>query len=92
MNWIVAYFQSMAGVLWTLNGRISIPVRPENVVQLAYWSENYASGGYDLARASGLIRPAPARVPVPAADPEDVELANTGLDKYAELLAAEDSE
>lgn len=91
-NWIVAYFQSMAGVLWALNGRVSIPVRPENVVQLAYWSANYASGCYAFARSSGLIRSAPPGGPIPVSDPEDVELANQGLGEYAGLLVSEDLE
>jgi hypothetical protein len=91
-NWTIAYFQALGAVLWVLNGRISIPIRRENVVQLAYWSANYASGCYAMARAKGLLRPANSRGPLPVADLEDVELADTGLNDYAEMLSSEESE
>jgi hypothetical protein len=91
-NWTIAYFQALGAVLWVLNGRISIPIRRENVVQLAYWSANYASGCYAMARAKGLLRPADSRGPLPVADLEDVELADAGLNDYAEMLSSEESE
>jgi hypothetical protein len=89
---MIAYFQALGAVLWVLNGRISIPIRGENVVQLAHWSADYASSCYAMARAKGLLRPTSNRNPVPEADPEDVELADAGLNEYASTLTAEESE
>ena len=91
-QWTVAYFQAVAPVLWVANGRISIPIRQDNVTQLAQWSANYANGCYAIARSSGILLPASPTGPLPQADPEDVELANAGLEGYAETLAAEESE
>ena len=91
-NRTIAYFQALAAVLWVLNGRISIPIRRENVIQLAYWSADYASGCYSIARAKGLLRTANSRGPLPVADPEDLELADAGLNDYAEMLSSEESE
>jgi hypothetical protein len=91
-NWMIAYFQALGAVLWALNGRISIPIRAENVVQLAYWSADYASGCYAMARAKGLLRSTNNRGPVPQSDAEDAELADAGLNEYASTLTAEDSE
>ncbi len=91
-NWTVAYIQALAGVLWAVNGRVSIPIRRENVVQLAQWGANYANGCYAMAREFGLLRPASPRGPLPDSDPEDAEFANAGLDHYAELVSAEESE
>lgn len=91
-HWTIACFQAVTCVLWALNGRISIPIRPENLARLAQWSANYASGCYAIARDSGLLSPATAVGPLPEPDPEDVELANAGMEDYAELLAGEESE
>jgi len=91
-NRTIAYFQALGAVVWALNGRISIPIRRENVIQLAYWSANYASDCYAIARAKGLLRPANSLGPLPAADPEDVELADAGLNDYAEMLSSEEFE
>jgi hypothetical protein len=91
-NCTMAYFQALGAVLWVLGGRISIPIRRENLIQLAYWSADYASRCYAIARAKGLLRSANGRGPLPAADPEDMELAGAGLNDYAEMLGSEESE
>jgi len=38
------------------------------------------------------LRSANGRGPLPAADPEDMELAGAGLNDYAEMLGSEESE
>ena len=62
-KWTLACFQAVTCVLWAVNGRISIPIRQENLAQLARWSANYASGCYAIARDSGLLSPATAAGP-----------------------------
>lgn len=91
-NRIIAYFQALGAVLWVLSGRVLIAIRRENVIQLGYWSASYARGCYAIARAKGLVRPPGNRAPLPEADPEDVELADAGLNDYADMLSSEESE
>lgn len=89
-SWVVAYAMAACTVWFALSAE-RLHGRPENAVQLAYWSKGYALRVYDLSQRLGLLRYVPASGPLPAtSDDEDVPLANAGLDEYRQLLARED--
>ena len=78
-------------MLSSLGSEDQLRGRPDNVAQIAFWSKGYAEEAYGAAKRLGLLKPRPTTGPLPtASDPEDILLANAGLEDYARLLAAEE--
>jgi len=88
---ILAHAMAMSAVLSSLASEDQLRGRPDNVVQLAFWSKAYAEEAYGAAKRLGLLKPRRPSGQLPtASDPEDILLANAGLEEYARLLAAEE--
>ena len=92
-NSIIAYamaFSCVLSSLTALTGGRTTSVRLENVVALAHWSKSYAVQAYHFTKAMGLLRITPPAAPVTESDDEDLILAETGFDSYAQSLRQDD--
>ena len=92
-NSIIGFAMAFSAVLSALTGlrdgrRIS--ARLENTAALAHWSRDYAVRAYHFTKTLGLLKVTPAAAPISSSEAEDEILAESGLERYAEMLIKDD--
>jgi hypothetical protein len=89
-NAVVAFAMALSCIIYSLNDLevgIAASAKLGSLATLAQWSKSYAAQAYHLTKELGLFELPPPRGPITEPDDEDIELAETGIESYAELLA-----